>query len=641
MIQTIAAIRRGKRKEVRPMVWTWHFFAACAIIAVAVLLSLPGRANALRLLGLKRKTLLSPLHFCMIGVFLSAFILLVPVYRQELADQESTFLRSLISSAHQAFQMFTLDADRDIVMRLSVQDVWQSRCAYWILAAELIVAPLLTFAFVISFFEDFMDTLRFRLSRKRCVYVFSELNERSLALAGSAAGKGGRGNALVFAGVTDKEDGRMSALIGQARELRAILLKKDILSIRCGTRKKLYLFAIGDSETANQIQSLRLIDQYRDRKNTWLYVFSSRVECELLLNQKDTGRMTVRRISPAQSLIYSHLYREGGLLFRAADQAAAEAGQPVSAHCLVIGLGQYGAEMLKALSWFGQMPGYRLEADAYDIDPQAEERFAARCPELMSEAHNRTDLPGDACYRIRIHAGVDAASAAFEEELRGNSDVCYAFVALGSDEANIRTAVALRTLFAGVGACESGVPIIETVVCQADEIQAINTAQDQKAAQDHDSALSQIRFINGADELYAVDTVMQSDLEREAVQYHAHWAKTDEEMKSANRKLYRYGYYYRSSCSAVIHANALVGVLRDQGVTAGQLDARKAELNCLEHRRWNAYMRSEGYRYAKTTNRLAKLHSDLVPFDQLADGEKEKDDYLQFIKKLMKQRSGG
>ena len=112
-------------------------------------------------------------------------------------------------------------------------------------------------------------------------------------------------------------------------------------------------------------------------------------------------------------------------------------------------------------------------------------------------------------------------------------------------------------------------------------------------------------------------------------------------MKIANRKLYRYGYYYRSSCSAVIHANALVGVLRDQGVTAGQLDARKAELNCLEHRRWNAYMRSEGYRYAKTTNRLAKLHSDLVPFDQLADGEKEKDDYLQFIKKLMKQRSGG
>lgn len=576
----------------------------------------------------------------MIGVFLSAFVLLIPVYRQELADQENPFLRSLISSAHQAFQMFTLDADRDIVMRLSVQDAWQSRCAYWILAAELIAAPLLTFAFVISFFEDFMDTLRFRLSRKRCVYVFSELNERSLALAGSVAGKGGRGNAIAFAGVTDKDDGRMAALIGQAREMRAILLKKDILSIRCGTRKKLYLFAIGESETANQILSLRLIDRFRDRKNTWLYVFSSRVECELLLNQKDTGRMTVRRINPVQSLIYSHLYREGRQLFRAADQAA-KAGWPVNVHCLVIGLGQYGAEMLKALSWFCQMPGYRLEADACDIDPQAEEHFTAQCPELMSEAHNRTDLPGDACYRIRIHSGVDAASAAFEKELRGKSDICYAFVALGSDEANIRTAVALRTLFAGVGAYESGVPIIETVVCQADEIQAINTAQDQNAAQDQDSALSQIRFINGADEMYSVDTVMQSDLKREAVQYHAHWAKTDEEMKSANRKLYRYGYYYRSSCSAVIHANALVGVLRDQGVTAGQLDARKAELNCLEHRRWNAYMRSEGYRYAKATNRLAKQHSDLLPFDQLADGEKEKDDYLQFIKKLMKQRSGG
>ena len=51
----------------------------------------------------------------------------------------------------------------------------------------------------------------------------------------------------------------------------------------------------------------------------------------------------------------------------------------------------------------------------------------------------------------------------------------------------------------------------------------------------------------------------------------------------------------------------------------------------LEHCRWNAYMRSEGYSYGGTVERegrndLAKLHNCLVPFDELPLSEQEKDD---------------
>ena len=95
------------------MAWTGHFYIACAIIAATAFLSLPGGEKRFRLLGLKRKPDLSPLHFCMIGVYLSAVARLLPVYLQDLAEEADHSVRAVISSLHQAFQMFTLDADRD------------------------------------------------------------------------------------------------------------------------------------------------------------------------------------------------------------------------------------------------------------------------------------------------------------------------------------------------------------------------------------------------------------------------------------------------------------------------------------------------------------------------------------------------
>lgn len=49
----------------------------------------------------------------------------------------------------------------------------------------------------------------------------------------------------------------------------------------------------------------------------------------------------------------------------------------------------------------------------------------------------------------------------------------------------------------------------------------------------------------------------------------------------------------------------------------------------LEHKRWNTYMRSEGYVYSgsndkSSRNDLAKMHHDLVNFDSLSEEDKRK-----------------
>ena len=56
----------------------------------------------------------------------------------------------------------------------------------------------------------------------------------------------------------------------------------------------------------------------------------------------------------------------------------------------------------------------------------------------------------------------------------------------------------------------------------------------------------------------------------------------------------------------------------------------------LEHRRWNAYMRSEGYVYSgspdkASRNDLAKMHHDLVDFSRLTEEEKKKDSRVSSV----------
>ena len=47
-----------------------------------------------------------------------------------------------------------------------------------------------------------------------------------------------------------------------------------------------------------------------------------------------------------------------------------------------MGLGQHGFEMAKALVWFCQMIGYRLEMNIVDKDENAKDLFEMQCPEL-------------------------------------------------------------------------------------------------------------------------------------------------------------------------------------------------------------------------------------------------------------------
>ena len=55
------------------------------------------------------------------------------------------------------------------------------------------------------------------------------------------------------------------------------------------------------------------------------------------------------------------------------------------------------------------------------------------------------------------------------------------------------------------------------------------------------------------------------------------------------------------------------------------------KLMALEHERWCAYMRTEGYRYAEKRNDLGKMHDDLLPYSGLQEKEKGKDLHISLL----------
>ena len=176
-------------------------------------------------------------------------------------------------------------------------------------------------------------------------------------------------------------------------------------------------------------------------------------------------------------------------------------------------------------------------------------------------------------------------------------------------------AVKLRSLFAGMGYD----PKIQAIVYRTDKKQALKGVTNfKKQAYDVD-------YIGDIETSYSEAVILNSDVERKALARHLKWGQ--------ERDFWQYDYNYKSSIASAIHRDmkqrcGIPGIEKDP---SQRTDEELWNIRVLEHCRWNAYMRSEGYVYSgsldpSTRNDLAKKHHCLVPFEQLPLKEQEKDD---------------
>lgn len=560
----------------------------------------------------QHRGMLDPLNVLFAGVLLSAIALFVPGYIAVEPEGPFQFLKSLLFSIYSAIRLFAAEGDYPVIY----DSIADSSITPWYLALAsvlMVLAPALTFGVVLSFFSNLSSTFRYLLSFGRDTYIFSELNEESLALA-SDLRKNNPKAALVFTDVFEPDEDHAYELREQAKDVGAILFKKDILAVRFNLhdpRRNLWFFTMARDEGANIEHALRLVDLYGDRQNTHLYVFSTSVEGEALLSAAHERVIKVRRVDEVQSLISRTLYDDGQVLFRNAREEK-DGVKAISA--VVIGMGKHGTAMVKALSWFCQMDGYRVRINAFDRDPLAEERFSALCPELMDPRYNGVYVDGEAQYYIRIHSGMEVDTKSFADRILTMDDATYVLVALGDDSLNIQTALRLRMLFERCGAK----PAIQAIVRSSDKRQALEGLKNYRGQ------AYNIDFIGDLESSYAEKVIIDSELEEEALRRHLRWG--------AEKEFWGYEYNYRSSMALAIHARAkaLCGIPGAQKSDEELTEQERLELEVLEHRRWNAYMRAEGYVYSgspdkSSRNDLGKMHHDLVSFDDLSEEDKRKD----------------
>lgn len=586
----------------------------CFAIALLVIIAGVGKSVSLGRYGIRRNRILHSFHVLFGSVFVSAAVLFFPIYGEIFAGEPFWPLKMLLLSIHNTIRLFIVDGEFTIITDyIDISEGWIFT-AYTVLASVIFVlAPMLTFGVVLSFFKNLSAYRRYLFCYFHDMYIFSELNEKSLALAGSIY-RNDRRRRIVFTDVFEDNDEESYELVERARELDAICFKKDIqvVDFRFHSKKKaLYFFTIGEDESENINQSLKLIPAFRDREHTHLYVFSTRADSELLLTSVDKGAVRVRRINDVRCLINRLLYDKGAEIFEGAV-GAGDGIRDIAA--VIVGMGQHGTAMVKALSWFCQMDGYRINIDVFDREELAEERFQAQCPELMSGEYNGVDIPGEAQYRIRIHAGIEVETKRFADEIRKLEQATYVFVALGTDEANIREAAYLRMLFEQ----KRVKPVIQAVVYNSDEREAL-TGITNYQGQPYD-----IDFIGDLATGYSEKVIMDSELEAEALQRHLKWGEEEE--------FWKYEYNYRSSIASAIHMKArewcgIPGAGKKEEDLTGE---ERHIIEMLEHRRWNAYMRSEGYIYSGSPdkgsrNDLGKMHHDLVCYSSLREEEKRKD----------------
>jgi len=525
------------------MLWHIWWYISSGILLASLL-----SAFAVSKFKYKRKRVLTSNRLLRIGTVLSAVALIYPAYFEKFDGEEiiSRIVRAFLNSVQYSIGLFAfddsyLDTLYGAEFPTAVLELQYTAVGLFLYA----FAPLLTLGFVLSLFKNISSYLKYLFSFRKHTHIFSELNERSLALAASIVKDDGKkrgrklfpGAMAVFTDVTDKGDSKNNDLVDRAREIGAVLFSKPFESIkyRCKcSMRKVSFYLISDAADDIIGHTERVISEYGKMENTELFVFSDDVESRCFLDsyteeQRMELSIKVIRVNDKKSLIYHNLNENGLRLFENANTQA-DCSREISA--VVVGLGKYGIEMIKALLWYCQIPGYRIKITAFDQRKDKVAVVKATMPSI--ELNKSVDNAGDMRYTFDIVEETYGTDHFFSE-LEKIEDVTYAFVCLGSDHMNIEATLSICDLMAKNGLS----PYIETVVYDSSLKKRLDSVWQKE----------KINIIGDLDTFYSQGTVINSDLIYQGLEVHKRWDNSDK----AENNYYMNDYNYSSSLASALH----------------------------------------------------------------------------------------
>ena len=242
------------------MEWNLYLSASMIVFALGIIL-------ALFLHGKRKKIFFLDGFKVFVGmIFISAFILFVPVYAADFAldGVVDSMWKAILLSIFNTIHLFAVDGDIFILKELlknKIGIVYEIYICYAVFLA--VVISLLTFGFILSFLKNFTANFRYLCGWNKDVYIFTELNKKSITLAEDLTRKDKR-RVIVFTDYFENNEEEAFELSQRAKDVGAICFKKDIHGVNFanhGKNKEISFFVIGHDETENMEHVLSLVNK--------------------------------------------------------------------------------------------------------------------------------------------------------------------------------------------------------------------------------------------------------------------------------------------------------------------------------------------------------------------------------------------
>lgn len=522
-------------------------------------------------------------------------------------------------------------------------------------------------------------------------YFFSELNDSSLALARSICANGARffkRPVIIFTDTyTDSEDEKASERLLEAKSIGAICLHDDLTHLRKNKYGSKIYFLIDKKESDNLQTLTDLVSDTSVKylKHSEIYIFVQNdiyTHAEAQIRDKITQFLAedeIPLILPVKSyrnlisnlLLDVPLYET--LIHKKQKPDEYGRSKTIDLNITILGTGSIGTEMFMSAYWCGQILDCRLCINI--VSNESMDSFMGRIdyinPDVIQSSKNGHQILlknkkgeySDPYFYINYYnsdiTSYDLSGLLEQKTEQGHSllDTDYFVVSLGSDEVNLSVADKLRQYIGNyhLSSDNEQKTVIAYVVYNSELCNTLNKCKR------YDYSISggadvYMHAFGSLEDVYSINNIFMlgPKIDADNADRSYNFDSGKEDRKNAYKKRRKDEYSYWSSIARSVHIKYKVfsSGLLDKSVFDFADDSEYADyvmkskqkyallvsegriksplihrLAWLEHRRWNAFLRANGYRatqkyteYSKKTNTYKymglKLHPCLVECDE-------------------------
>lgn len=430
-----------------------------------------------------------------------------------------------------------------------------------------------------------------------------------------------------------------AALLRQLKRLGAGWTDEDAADVLASPCEKKTFFLLAENNRDNLLEAvslLRMLDENPcpDQKPPVLWVKAKQREAELLLDSSPKSTLCGGR----RQAVMVHSFEESDRVIQQlfAYQPLYEAwqGGEKKISLLVLGSGSVAMQAVKTAAWMGQIKDFSLHIQLMDRDAgRAEDILRLQCPELFESGE----------YDIRF-ISADTSTCELQDALwEYCADCNYIIVAAGEDEDNILLGTELCSFYMARYSTLQNLPVLAVQVRDPEKSRLV----PRLTSRDGSFSFNLIAFGGWAD-LYTDKYLTDWYIDRRMERIHMTFcdAETPEQRQAALEDLNLRCYNQVTSRANALHFGTKLfqcGITeRDPALQADAFlafladPANAQEIEDLarwEHSRWNAFMRSTGWRKAslhdmeeyirdgcgRHQHYLARLHPCLVSYDELPE----------------------